>query len=91
VRPFEWNALKIGDHVLVHVDADELYPLREATVAIVDAQRVAHDVGVRLLVEKLPEGDITWPRRLHVHMSSHTPPEGCWRCRANADALAVVN
>jgi hypothetical protein len=39
---FEWNALRVGDHVLVHNDADLTGPMTAGVVSIVDARLSRH-------------------------------------------------
>jgi hypothetical protein len=86
--PFQWNALKVGDEVIVHDDRDSLLTLREGVVSIVDSCRAsANDVGVRL------HGDdpaIIRPRRHAVHMVPLDRRFTCWRCDQIASSAAPV-
>lgn len=86
---FMWNALQRGDLLLVHVDHEGGYPLREAVVAMVDARATAHEVGVRFLVDGMPGSTISWPRRLLVHSSPLSDADQCWRCAETAEATSV--
>ncbi len=82
--PFQWNALKVGDEVVVHDDRDALLTLREGVVSVVDrSEGAANDVGVRL------HGDdpaIIRPRRHAVHMVPLDRRFTCWRCDEIASA-----
>jgi hypothetical protein len=80
----------LGDRVLVHVETDSAYPLREAVVTILDSGRVAHDVGVRLVANGVATGDIRWPQRLHVHADPLAASDRCWRCRADDEQAALL-
>ena len=72
---FEWNALRIGDEVVVHDrTASEMAPL-PGVVAMVDSHRRQNGVGVRVTARG--ESVVLWPARLAVHRD---PRETCWRC-----------
>ena len=63
----EWNALQVGDAVLIHDGVADGAPLLAASVAEVDASQVPHSVGLRM-TEPVPHGGgIAWPSRLRVH------------------------
>lgn len=82
---FEWDALRVGDRVLLHDDDDVGGPLLRGTVAMVDRGRGrgGSDVGVRTT-----EADGTLrmrrPPRLATHLDPLDETTGCWRCAAVA-------
>ena len=75
----EWNALRVGDHVLVHDEANASKPLVPGRVAEVQPGQRANVVAIRI---KVPGGQarIVQPRRLMVHLDSGEAIERCWRC-----------
>jgi hypothetical protein len=81
---FEWDGLRPGDTVFLHLLGAEAVPPQRGEVAFVEVvPRRPNGVGVRLATA---EGGarVVWPSRLAVH-SEHRPHAGdCWRC----DALA---
>ncbi len=85
---FEWNALRVGDMVLVH-DPQGRDPAASGTVVTVDTKRErrgANGVGIRVGAEG--EHQVVWPSFLTVH---HDPPDlidDCWRCAALGEAGA---
>lgn len=78
---FEWNSLRVGDAVRVHlVDGH----LGVGTVAFVDSIRGSNGVGIRVASTDGTEL-ISWPSRLSVHHASgdtDDPGETCLRCAA---------
>ena len=44
----QWNALQVGDEVLVHDDADISLRLQPGTVAMVETAHGSNDLGVRV-------------------------------------------
>ena len=74
---FQWNALRAGDHVRVHVDGG----LEDGTVVLVDSLTGSNGVGIRIAG---PEGEdvVRWPSRLAVHDSDGSVDEPCGRCGA---------
>jgi hypothetical protein len=86
---FQWDALKVGDHVLVHEDADPRFGLRDGTVAMVDTRPGGgHDVGIRITSGVT---HIERPRRSAVHLVP-LDTASCWRCEliaAPADTAGV--
>ena len=79
MRPLRWNALRVGDKVLVHDPADPAGPLQHGTVAIVDTTRDNNDLGVRISAGGGPS-KVTRPLRLTVHLDPRDMTEPCWRC-----------
>ena len=77
---FEWNALRIGDAVLVH-DAMGRFPTAPGTVTAVDTKtgrRGANGIGIRLGAD---DGyRVLWPSFLAVHRDPYDPIDECWRC-----------
>jgi hypothetical protein len=84
---FEWNALRVGDAVVVH-DARGRDPARSGIVVMVDTKRgrrLANGVGI-----SLGEGDgyrVVWPSFLAVHCDPVGSIDDCWRCAALAKVL----
>jgi hypothetical protein len=79
VNRLEWNALCIGDHVLVHDETGASRPLAPGRVTQVQRGQRANVVAIRI---KVPGGQarIVQPRRLMVHLDSGEAIERCWRC-----------
>jgi hypothetical protein len=73
----EWNALREGDHVLVHDDTNRGFPLHEAVVVVAGMGR--NNVTVRV-AGRGAEAGLVRPRRLAVHLMPLAPMEPCWRC-----------
>jgi hypothetical protein len=73
----EWNALREGDHVLVHDDTSRGFTLHEAVVVV--AGRGRNGIAVRTIGPGV-DGGLMRPRRLAVHLMPVTPTEPCWRC-----------
>jgi hypothetical protein len=74
---FQWNALRVGDHVLVHDDLDPDLELRDGVVTLVDTRRGgANDVGIRIGAT----GAVQRPRRHAVHLTPLDERYSCWRC-----------
>ena len=81
----EWNALRVGDHVLVHDETNASKPLVPGRVAEVQPGQRANVVA--LLVKAPGErARIVQPRRLMVHLDSGGPTGRCWRCEARVAA-----
>lgn len=78
---FQWNALRPGDHVLVHDDTVASLPLAEGVVVLVQTGHGANDVGIRV-DRPAHQHAIVRPRQLAVHLMPLDPDEACWRCDA---------
>lgn len=84
---FQWNALRVGDRVIVHdaTDAD-LSPVG-GVVAMVDTRTGAdygsNDLGIRISPVGVAS-NVVRPARLAVHLDPIDPAESCWRCDAIA-------
>jgi hypothetical protein len=74
---FQWNALRINDHVLVHDDLGPGLELNEGVVALVET-RPGHTnyIGVR----SNTTGRMLRPRRRAVHLLPLDRRISCWRC-----------
>ncbi len=84
---FEWNALRVGDMVLVH-DSEGRFPAASGTVVAVDTKRErrgANGVGIRVGAEG--GHDIVWPSFLAVHHDPADLLDDCWRCAALTEAV----
>lgn len=79
----EWNALRVGDHVLVHDEADPAMPMVAGRVVTVRAASGSNDVAIRIRSGR-GRSRIAHPRRLAVHREELDPDGHCWRCDANA-------
>jgi fermentation-respiration switch protein FrsA (DUF1100 family) len=77
----EWNALRVGDKVLVHDPTDPAIQLRPGVVAMVQTVKGSNDIGVSVARESDRSG-VLRPRRLAVHLDPLDPAEECWRCDA---------
>ena len=76
---FQWNALRVGNRVLVHDAANPDLRMVAGTVVIVQPRRGSNDIGIRVV----PLGErarVARPRRLAVHLRPYDPTEPCWRC-----------
>jgi len=76
MRKLEWNALHVGDAVLVHDQADAGLALLAGTVAIIDTGTGSNDIGVKVEDPRR----ILRPSRLAVHLAPVDLTESCWRC-----------
>jgi len=75
----DWNALRVGHHVLVHDDDDPMSPLIPGRVTQVDPAAGSNGLTIRLSPPDEPQR-IVQPRRLAVHLDSGEAGERCWRC-----------
>jgi len=79
--PFQWKALRTGDHVVVHDDQAPGLDIHEGVVAIVQTRwGGANDVGIRIHAT----GQVVRPRRHAVHQLPLDRRFSCWRCDAVA-------
>ena len=79
----QWNALQVGDKVLVHDDADVSLRLQPGTVAMVQTAHDSNDLGVRV-TGRSGQVSVVRPSRLSVHLDPREVTEDCWRCDAIA-------
>ncbi len=78
---FQWNALRTGDHVLVHDVDDPKLALRAGVVALIDTRRSGRDVAIRYTTGTLR---LVRPGRFAVHFDPiDDDGDGCWRCNEN--------
>jgi hypothetical protein len=77
----EWNALRVGDKVVVHDPTDPAMQLLPGTVALVETVSGPNDVGVRV-ASTSDHPRVLRPSRLAVHLDPRDPAEECWRCDA---------
>jgi hypothetical protein len=83
VLRLQWNALQVGDRVLVHDDADISLRLQPGIVAMVQTAHGSNDLGVRV-TRRSGEVGVVRPSRLSVHLDPRDATEDCWRCDAIA-------
>ena len=79
---FEWDALRSGDLVLVHDDADLDGPLLAGVVLMVDRTRRGRgssDIGIRT-TEADGTQSVRRPARLATHLQAGGRDASCWRC-----------
>jgi hypothetical protein len=82
----EWNALRVGDKVLVHDPSDPAMQLLPGVVAMVQTvQGSSNDIGVTV-APRSDRPSVLRPSRLAVHAHLRDTAEECWRC----DAIAVL-
>jgi hypothetical protein len=80
VLRFEWNALRTGDHVLVHDPRSAEMTLTDGVVASVDARKGVSGVSIRV-GDSGGETAVLWPSHIVVHRDPVDPSEACWRCQ----------
>jgi len=84
-RP-EWNALRIGQYVLVHDESDPAAPLMPGRVTEIAPSRGFNSVTIRVA----PPGErarFVQPQRLAVHPDSGEPIESCRRCESRFSSM----
>jgi hypothetical protein len=75
---FQWNSMRIGDHVMVHDDDDAGLALRPGIVKYVETREQGqNDVTIQL--DDHASRPIR-PRRHAVHMLPVDRRFSCWRC-----------
>jgi hypothetical protein len=75
---FQWNALRVGDRVMVHDDLDAGLTLHGGIVQQVDTRpHGANGVGIRL---DGADSRVLRPRRHAVHLLPDDRRFSCWRC-----------
>ena len=77
---FEWNALRTGDHVLVHDPRTAEMILTRGVVASVDTHKGANVVGIRVGGNS-GETTVLWPSHISLHRDPRDPSGVCWRCQ----------
>ena len=86
---FEWNALRLGDHVLVHDPRTAQMTLIDGVVVGVDMHEGANGVGIRVGADR-GETAVLWPSAIAVHRDPRDRSEQCWRCQELAEGAASV-
>ncbi len=81
----QWNALRVGDHVLVHDDTVPTMPLIPGRVTAVESEPGSNDVTIRV-TSRGQRARFVQPRRLTVHLDTGERTERCWRCEAQIAA-----
>jgi hypothetical protein len=76
----QWNALRVGDRVLVHDAEDPYLALVPGLVTSVQPASGSNDLSIRLLSVRGSRGRVVCPQRLAVHMDPRGTDEACWRC-----------
>ena len=83
---FQWNALRTGDHVMVHDDLDPGLELHQAVVKLVQTRpRGANDVTIWI------DGhspSMLRPRRHACHLLP-LDKRSCWRCDTAAQHAEI--
>lgn len=74
-----WDALRVGDRVLLHHKNGDQFPLEAGVVAFVDGQRGGNMIGVRLS-DPGYHGRVVRPTRMTVHPDPIVDDTDCWRC-----------
>ena len=82
---FDWNALRIGDRVLVHDAESPQLTLLLGVVTMIDARKGAKRAGV-LFDSSDDQRSIRWPSYLTMHRDPRGPTDRCWRCEEVIDA-----
>ena len=80
----QWNALRVGQHVLVHVEDTAGMPLVPGKVVTVTEQGGSNEVTIRITPVGGPSRVVS-PRRLSVHPERLSLDEHCWRCAVAVD------
>lgn len=79
----EWNALRVGDVVMVHDARDSELTLIRGVVLMVDTRASKSKVsGVGIDVGAADGREVVWPAYRAVHLVADAPVEDCWRCDA---------
>ena len=83
---FEWNALQVGDAVVLHDSAATEFALRAGTVTMVEPKRSKRgENGVGIRVDTAGGRRVLWPSFLTVHLDPLDPAHACWLCAALVD------
>ena len=77
----QWNALRVGDHVLVHDDAEPDMPLIPGRITAVEPESGSNNITIRV-ASRGQQARFVRPRRLTVHLDTGETTERCWRCEA---------
>ena len=83
----EWNALRVGDKVVVHDASDDDPRLVPGVVALVETALGSIDIGIRV-ARGHDARRVVRPHRLAVHVEPLDLTEPCWRCDAIVAGMA---
>jgi hypothetical protein len=76
---FEWDALRVEDHVLVHPPGSRGAVPVPGDVTMVMMRRGDNDIGIR--IDAADGGhEVVWPLATAVHLLPLTDAAVCWRC-----------
>ena len=76
---FQWNAVRVGDRVIVHDDLDSGLALHAGVVTLVQTHTQSpNEVTIRLD----DRASLVRPRRHAVHLLPVDRRFSCWRCDA---------
>ena len=75
----QWNALRVGHHVLVHDEEIDGLPLAVGRVTGIDTGGGPTAIAIRISPPGRPSR-VVRPRRLAVHLDLQNLDERCWRC-----------
>lgn len=78
---FQWNAVRVGDRLMVHDDLDPRFALGEGVVRLVGTRQGANEIAIRL---DGPTSGLLRPRSQAVHLMPIDARLPCWRCDAGA-------
>jgi hypothetical protein len=84
---FDWNALRVGEAVMLHDSRDAELGLLSGTVSMVETRsgrRAANSIGIR--VEAGDAHEVLWPAYQAVHHDPMEHDRECWRCDARVPA-----
>lgn len=76
---FQWNAVRVGDRLMVHDDLDPRFELSEGVVRLVQTRQGANEIAIRL--DDATSG-LLRPRSQAVHLLPIDERIPCWRCDA---------
>jgi hypothetical protein len=79
VLKFEWNALRVGDDVMVHNDGTPDMRLDRGVVVLVQPAVGSNEVAVRIVAADGAKRTVR-PRRAAVHQGRDERLDECWRC-----------
>jgi hypothetical protein len=77
----QWNALSVGNHVLVHDETRPGLPLVPGRVTMVQTASGCNEIAIRIPSTRGPS-TVVHPHRLAVHLEDLDPEAHCWRCEA---------
>lgn len=90
MQRFQWNALRLGDHVAIHDDQADAYELMDGEVVIVQPAVRTNDIAFRVRPHAATASVVVRPRRHAVHLLPVDADEDCWRCAAPAPTTAAA-